>query len=674
MATPLPDPGGLADRPGIAWSAWTSAFPAMTSEVGADPPRTAAPELPAAAEPMSASAQAQRRRRLDPFLAALGGTGLLSVIAVLGDVVPGRVADVACTAAWLVFAGQCRRVATAPHAARAVRVYWRMIGAAGLLFALAHLLYAFGRPRGTPSEDPIRLAAMALIAAAVATLGWAVVTYPMQAPRHDRRRLLLDVATVMTALTMFAWLLWLPDGSPDGSPVQQGLSLLACLLALLGVTAGVKLRLSGSAPWIPPAGVFVCLGVLVGSWSLANLVSLGPNEIKLVQAGQLAAALLFALGARVQWTRMRVVPAGLSMRRRAVNSPLPYLAIAASLTMLVTVLVYEGLTVRGWGMVVGVVAIAGLAMVRQSLAFGENSRLLRRLRTAIRDLHQQERRFRSLVQNASDLTLLLDPDSTVRYASPALHDLLGLDPPQAVGRRLTALAPDAAAAIEQLLADVQAQPRSAHRAQLCVAADPGPRWLEALATNRMDDPGVGGVIVNVHDVTDSRRLEERLREQAMHDELTGLPNRFLLNERIQTMQDGTGTSGRHDAVLMLDLDDFKSVNDQLGHQTGDGLLVVVAQRLRRSVRPVDIAARVGGDEFVVLLSDTTRDGAVATAQRIHAALSEPMTVGEHQLSVGASIGVALGSVDRFDDLLRDADTAMYTAKRDPDGVRVHVVD
>ncbi|GIG00083.1 diguanylate cyclase [Catellatospora citrea] len=617
--------------------------------------------------------QAPYRQRIDPVLASLAGAVALCIPAVLGNVIAPRVVDVACTAVWSTFAGQCGRIATAAQAARAVRVYWCAVGAAGILFALAHVMYALARPRGTP-EDPIRLTAMALIAAAVATLGWAVVTYPMQVPRRDRLRLLLDVATVMTALTMFAWLLWLPEGSPEGGLLQEGLSLLACLLALLGVTAGVKLRLGGSAPWISPAGVFLCLGVLVGSWSLANLVSLSPGEINVVHAGQLVAALLFAVAARIQWTRMRVRPAGRSVRRRALNSPLPYLAIAAGLTMLVTVLMHEGLTVRGWGMVVGVVAIAGLAMLRQNLAFGENLRLLQRLRVAMRDLHQQERRFRSLVQNASDLTLLLDPDGTVRYASPASRDLLGLDPRQAAGRRLTTLAPDAVAAIEQLLADVQAQPHSTHRAQLYVAADRGPRWLEALATNQVDDPGVGGVIVNVHDVTDSRRLEEQLREQATHDQLTGLPNRVMLNERIQTMQDGAGEAERHDALLMLDLDDFKSVNDQLGHQAGDGLLVVVAQRLRRNVRPVDIAARVGGDEFVVVLSDTTRDGALATARRIHTALSEPVTVGEHRVVPGASIGVAFGSVGRFDAMLRDADTAMYTAKRDHEGVRAHAVD
>ncbi|MBV1854378.1 sensor domain-containing diguanylate cyclase [Catellatospora sp. NEAU-YM18] len=612
---------------------------------------------------------------MDRILAALGIVALLLVPAVFGGMVAAPAPDLADAAVWVLFVWQCRQVVTMPGAARDVRVFWRTLSLGGALLALAHLTYGIARTVGAPPRDPLRLAAMALIAAAVATVGWAIVAYPLRVPRRDRPRLLLDVATVMTALTMLAWYLWLPEGAPEGDAVQDGLSLLACVLALLGVTAGVKLALGGSAPWTVPAGVLLGGGVLVGSWSLANLVSLGPDEISVVYAAQLVAAVLYAMGARAQWLRMRTEPTGRSVRQRALNSPLPYLAIAVALILLVAVLVHEGLTMRGWGMLVGVVAVAVLAMLRQNLAFGENTRLLARLRAAMRAMRQQEERFRSLVQNASDLTLLLDPDGTIRYASPALRDLLGVDPRHALGRPLTALAPEAAAAIEQLIADVLAQPRSARRAQLFVPqADPGPRWLEALATNRLDTSGVSGIIVNVHDVTDSRRLEQRLREQATHDQLTGLPNRVMLNERIQSMQHRQGESERHDAVLMLDLDDFKSVNDALGHKAGDGLLIVVAQRLRRNVRPADLAARVGGDEFVVLLSDTTRDGALATAERIRAALSEPVTVGEHQLSTGASIGVALGSVDRFDDLLRDADAAMYTAKRSPGGARVHVAD
>jgi diguanylate cyclase (GGDEF)-like protein/PAS domain S-box-containing protein len=621
---------------------------------------------------VGASAQAQHAGRVvDPVLAVLGVVALVSVPAVLMMGGVGPVAELADTAVWLVFVWLCRQVGRMPGAAREVRAFWRTVGVGGVLFALAHLLYAIARAVGAPSKDPVRLAAMAFIAAAVATVGWAFLASPLRVSGRDRPRLLLDVATVMAALTMLAWYVWLPEGSPEGDAVQGGFTLLACVLALVGLTAGAKLRLSGSAPWTVAAGVVLAAGVLVGAWSLFNLVSLSPGEVHLVYAGQLATAFLYAAGARVQRLQMRTRPAGRTLRRRAVHSPLPYLAIVAALTMLVAVLWREGLTVRGWGMVVGVVVVSVLVMLRQNLAFAENGRLLRRLRAAMRDMRNQEERFRSLVQNASDLTLLVGTDGTIRYASPAMRDLLGVDPRQAIGQPLpTVLAPEEAPVVEQLIADVRARPKAVRRAQLRVRHTD--RWLEAVATNRLAASGVGGIIINIRDVTEARLFADRLREQATHDELTGLPNRVLLNERVQLM--GRGLSGvqRQNAVLMLDLDDFKAVNDELGHQTGDGLLVAVAQCLLRSVRPTDIAARLGGDEFVVLLTDTTRDGAVATAQRILAALAEPVTVGEHRLSAGASIGVALGSADQFDALLRDADVAMYQAKRDTTGVRVHV--
>ncbi|WP_155387086.1 GGDEF domain-containing protein [Catellatospora paridis] len=173
---------------------------------------------------------------------------------------------------------------------------------------------------------------------------------------------------------------------------------------------------------------------------------------------------------------------------------------------------------------------------------------------------------------------------------------------------------------------------------------------------------------------DNAVLQERLRHEATHDHLTGLPNRALLKERAQEFMHDATRSMRHEAVLLLDLDDFKAVNDEFGHQAGDQLLVAVADRLRACVRPSDTVARLGGDEFVVLLAGTTPAGAVATARRIHAALSQPLAVEGHQLSPGGSIGVAVGSGEQFDALLRDADLAMYRAKPAESGSGLYVID
>ncbi|MDG4826652.1 GGDEF domain-containing protein [Asanoa sp. WMMD1127] len=156
------------------------------------------------------------------------------------------------------------------------------------------------------------------------------------------------------------------------------------------------------------------------------------------------------------------------------------------------------------------------------------------------------------------------------------------------------------------------------------------------------------------------RQEERLRHAASHDHLTGLANRAYFDQQAARL--GRERDGRRRAVLLLDLNDFKDVNDTLGHQAGDDLLRVTAQRLRRCVRPGDTVARLGGDEFSVLLSDTSAEDAVATAHRIHGALGREVRVDGRLVRPSASIGIAVGGRP-YEALLRDADAAMYEAKR-----------
>jgi diguanylate cyclase (GGDEF)-like protein len=160
------------------------------------------------------------------------------------------------------------------------------------------------------------------------------------------------------------------------------------------------------------------------------------------------------------------------------------------------------------------------------------------------------------------------------------------------------------------------------------------------------------------------RLKEELRHQAYHDPLTGLANRAMFAEQVEA-QLAVSQAGLDAVVLFLDLDDFKLVNDTLGHGAGDRLLRVVAERINGCVRSEDLAARLGGDEFAVLLLDTPNlDRSMSVAQRIIEALQVPFQIGGHEISVGASIGIAATSRsdDTADVLLRNADVAMYTAK------------
>jgi diguanylate cyclase (GGDEF)-like protein len=191
--------------------------------------------------------------------------------------------------------------------------------------------------------------------------------------------------------------------------------------------------------------------------------------------------------------------------------------------------------------------------------------------------------------------------------------------------------------------------------------------VEANVTNLLDDLVVTGLVVTMRDVTERRDFEEQLRHQAFHDPLTGLPNRVLLAERTEQALLRRGTTP---SLLYLDLDDFKVVNDSLGHPVGDRVLIEVARRLERSIRAEDTAARLGGDEFAVLMDATgSIDEVVLVADRILADLRRPIDVDGSTVTVGASIGIVcpMTRSAQAADILRDADIAMYEAKRETRG-------
>ena len=193
------------------------------------------------------------------------------------------------------------------------------------------------------------------------------------------------------------------------------------------------------------------------------------------------------------------------------------------------------------------------------------------------------------------------------------------------------------------------------------------RWMDIVCTNLLGDPSVSGIVLNVRDVTQTRQMQDQLRHEASHDPLTQLANRALFQDEMERALRVDRLSGEQVAVLMIDLDDFKEVNDSMGHHAGDALLVAVAERLRTCVRPGDTVARLGGDEFAILLPATDRLRAAAVAERIVTILAAPVVVDGRRLQARASIGVASGAPDDPDALLRAADTAMYTAKQDGKG-------
>jgi diguanylate cyclase (GGDEF)-like protein len=192
-------------------------------------------------------------------------------------------------------------------------------------------------------------------------------------------------------------------------------------------------------------------------------------------------------------------------------------------------------------------------------------------------------------------------------------------------------------------------------------------WVHSAASLVRDEDGTPEfVIVMLDDVTARKQAEQELSHRALHDPLTGVPNRDLLYDRLQMALARMPRQEAATAVLFLDLDRFKDVNDTFGHDAGDRLLVAVARRLEGTVRPSDTVSRFGGDEFVILCEDITGDdGAVTAAWRVLQSLARPFVIDEGEIYVEASVGVAiaLGQRQRPERLIRDADAAMYRAKQ-----------
>jgi diguanylate cyclase (GGDEF)-like protein/PAS domain S-box-containing protein len=286
-------------------------------------------------------------------------------------------------------------------------------------------------------------------------------------------------------------------------------------------------------------------------------------------------------------------------------------------------------------------------------------------KAAERALRTSEERFRSLVQNSSDVISIVDADGGVRYHSESVRRVLGYDPAELVeGDPLSLVHPDDRQRVARFVAEAALRPGVTAAETWRVRHRDG-TWLhtETVAANLLEDPNVRGLVLNTRDVSDRKELEAQLVHQAFHDGLTGLANRTLFAERVEHALARSDTGDL--AVLFIDLDDFKNVNDSLGHAAGDQLLIAAARRLRGCLRPADTAARLGGDEFAVLLERVAdAEAADAVAARVLDTLHQPFGLNGRTIPIKASVGVATGrpGVDEAEELLRNADVAMYAAK------------
>lgn len=286
-------------------------------------------------------------------------------------------------------------------------------------------------------------------------------------------------------------------------------------------------------------------------------------------------------------------------------------------------------------------------------------------------LREREQRFQALIAHTNEVIFILDRYGTIQYVSPAVERVLGYTPEELHGKPflsyLLTESDTAAPPIDDILSWTGGEYRMAHRSQQLLE-------LELHVTNLLDMPIVNGLVINCHDVTRLKQVARQMRHQALYDALTGLPNRAFLMEqldrlfakRTSTRPAQPDAADDDMALLFIDLDDFKLINDTLGHPVGDEFLKQIAARLLDELPEQALVARLGGDEFTVILPVVQHDNAaVETAELVQASLDRPLHVAGFELRARASIGVALhaSSFESPIDLLRAADTAMYRAKK-----------
>ncbi len=317
------------------------------------------------------------------------------------------------------------------------------------------------------------------------------------------------------------------------------------------------------------------------------------------------------------------------------------------------------------GTFAAIVGLAGFILYRHRTRL---ERAVTIAETARDDLHDSEERYRTVVEGVREVIFTVDRGGRWALLNHAWEELTGHAVTDSVGQPiLDFIHPGDREQHLALARLVVLGELTEYRHELrVVGVDRADFWVEVRGRPIRDDDGsFKGMSGTLTDITVRRELEERLVMQAFHDDLTGLANRALFKDRVEHALTRRSKDRRLVALLFLDVDRFKTVNDSLGHTVGDGLLVAIARRLKVVLRPEDTIARLGGDEFGVLVDDlNTPQQVLALAERISAAFDSPFELDEREITIRCSIGVVLASGGHrsADDLLRDADVAMYRAK------------
>ncbi len=588
------------------------------------------------------------------LLSGLGGQGVVHYVALISGM-PAVVVPlvIAVAAAWHTPAGPQRTA-------------WKML-------ALAQLFYLIGDDIGAVSwlmnYDPFPGPADIFITSYYVALTIACVLLIRSMPvRVQWMQLSLDATIFVVGFGTFFWFFVIhPVTSPAmvnslGQIITQFYAGLDCVLLLLlgvvllaGSTSGHSTRRPALFLLTAVATMFVADIV----WSYAKLRGYYlPGQLQDVL--YLGYQLLFAAAGYEQLRNATTSERPASRSSDTLSRVMPYAAMLAAFCVLVYFSHFDVLS-PSTIMTLVVFGLTLLMMVRQTIVLRGDA-LIREQKATQR----VERWYASLIANASDVIMIVDPNGILRFISPASERLLGLKPSEIVGRRLAEVwSGEGEERLSALLAEIAAAPAgTVGPVELQYRHGSSHAVIECVGQNLTGDSAVEGYSLNLRDISERKALEEQLRHLAFHDPLTLLANRSLLRDRVQHAITLAQRSGGSIAVMFLDLDHFKRVNDTLGHDAGDRLLQTVSQRLVAAVRSSDTVARLGGDEFAVLVEGcSSRLQVEQLADKLLATLSAPIVLDGTEVRVEASIGVAWFEEEiDAETLLSNADIAMYHAK------------
>ena len=599
-----------------------------------------------------------------PFAAAACVVALMLLLG--GPMLGGPLIRVAASGAALAFAHRGWSSGTGRE--RQVRGW--ITGAAVVWFVseLARLV-------GTAAGASAHLAELSVVGLAIGAIGTYVAAARRRLPPADETSLYLDAIAIVGATAGAVIVIGggFADAADGIAVLAHGAFFLAVMAStlLLNIATHVPLRLVGQWEMLAGLGLGAAgyLGLLLPATD-------GPMRTVL-HATVGGGALLVGYGGG-RWTSAtqagrRYVSVAAWVRRLMPLASIIVTTIVVIMLITSPTMLDDGLRMAA---AAALTAAVGCTIARQTVLLSDRERVLDRERELTDELTVAEAQYRSVVERVPGVVYVADagPHGRWHFVSAKIEELLGYTPDEWVSDpTLWVQRIHPADRERMILAEVDETERIGEKGRWeyrLLARDGRVVWViddEAVISRDADgSPSmVQGILV---DISDRKDLEDQLRHQALHDPLTALPNRVLFVDRLShalvRRQRASGI-----AVLFVDLDDFKAINDSLGHAAGDELLRLVADRLVRVLRAEDTACRLGGDEFAFLLEDADRARAETVARRILAALAAPFQLGDRSASLTASIGVATrdslvdGDAEQTaDELLRDADTAMYVAK------------